>query len=167
MSSVERVVEYGDTLPKEKPLVVADAKPPRSWPSHGHVVFTDVVLRYRPELDPALNRLTVTFNGGERVAVVGRTGGAAFSACVSGNVSPHSCVVRACMCVCVYVCVRVSHQALARAQFRQHCSVWWKSARGSSPWMVLTSASSAWRMYVAATTGWPSFRKTRGWPVAQ
>lgn len=33
-----------------------------------------MVLRYRPELEPALNSLTVTFNGRERVAVVGRTG---------------------------------------------------------------------------------------------
>ena len=35
---------------------------------------SDYVLRYRPELDPALKDVTFSVKGGERVGVVGRTG---------------------------------------------------------------------------------------------
>ena len=54
MSSVERVIEYSK-LPEERPLEIADKKPPPSWPAKGAISFRGVVLRYRPNLPPALN----------------------------------------------------------------------------------------------------------------
>ena len=38
------------------------------------MLLSDYVLRYRPELDPALKDVTFSVKGGERVGVVGRTG---------------------------------------------------------------------------------------------
>jgi len=93
------------------------------------VEFKDVVLRYRKDLDPALNvrlaneatpaceqlwfdvvvgfclfrfgmlqGLSVVIEGGERVAVVGRTG---------TYTIPGAGVVCVCVCVCVCLCTRV------------------------------------------------------------
>lgn len=40
----------------------------------GKIEFKDVEMRYKPELAPALNKLSFVIEAGERVAVVGRTG---------------------------------------------------------------------------------------------
>jgi ABC-type multidrug transport system fused ATPase/permease subunit len=47
---------------------------PVSWPSAGAVTFERVVLRYGPELPPALNDVSIHVAPGERVGIVGRTG---------------------------------------------------------------------------------------------
>lgn len=47
---------------------------PKSWPVTGKIEFTDVFLRYRPNLDYALRRLNFTIKAGVKVGVVGRTG---------------------------------------------------------------------------------------------
>lgn len=44
------------------------------WPERGEVKFIDFWVKYRPNLDPVLRGLTVTFAAGEKVGVVGRTG---------------------------------------------------------------------------------------------
>ena len=45
-----------------------------AWPSHGSLTFSNVTLRYRPNLPPALARLDLYVEGGTRVGVIGRTG---------------------------------------------------------------------------------------------
>lgn len=49
-------------------------RPPPDWPSRGEISFEKVVLRYRPELPPALKGLSFSVGAGERVGIVGRTG---------------------------------------------------------------------------------------------
>ncbi|CAM5999985.1 unnamed protein product [Sphagnum balticum] len=44
------------------------------WPDRGTIVFTDFKCRYRKNLDLVLRGLTVTFTGGHKIGVVGRTG---------------------------------------------------------------------------------------------
>ena len=69
--SVERVVEllHIDQEP------VGDISPPAWWPSFsGDIVFTDVVIKYAPHLDPALAGISFTVKGGSKTAVIGRTG---------------------------------------------------------------------------------------------
>ncbi|KAI9333150.1 P-loop containing nucleoside triphosphate hydrolase protein [Zopfochytrium polystomum] len=60
MNSVERVGYYSDEI--------AD------WPTQGSVCFSNVSLRYAPELPLVLDRVSFSVNGGERVGIVGRTG---------------------------------------------------------------------------------------------
>ena len=50
------------------------ASPPRGWPAAGAVAFDDVVMRYRPELEPALRGLSLRVEPGQRVGIVGKTG---------------------------------------------------------------------------------------------
>ena len=47
---------------------------PKNWPSKGELEFTDVLLRYRPVCDRALNGITFKVKPGEKVGIVGRTG---------------------------------------------------------------------------------------------
>lgn len=73
-TSVERVSSMSRKTPVEKPYNIPDKKPPSSWPSEGRIVFDNVELRYRPELDPALRNLSFATNAAERIGIVGRTG---------------------------------------------------------------------------------------------
>jgi len=44
------------------------------WPENGKIDFIDYKCRYRKNLDLVLRGLTVTFQGGHKIGVVGRTG---------------------------------------------------------------------------------------------
>lgn len=70
-TSVERVVELLD-LETEAPGVV---DPPAYWPTYsGDIVFEDVTLRYAPNLEPALQNISLRIPAGSHTAVIGRTG---------------------------------------------------------------------------------------------
>ncbi|KAF1980150.1 ABC bile acid transporter-like protein [Bimuria novae-zelandiae CBS 107.79] len=70
-TSVERVVELLD-LETEAPGVV---DPPAHWPSYtGDIVFSNVTMRYAPNLEPALQDVTLRIPAGSHTAVIGRTG---------------------------------------------------------------------------------------------
>lgn len=45
-----------------------------SWPSRGAIVFDNLTLRYRDELDDVLHDLSLSINAGEQIGIVGRTG---------------------------------------------------------------------------------------------
>ena len=44
------------------------------WPERGEIKFIDFFVKYRPNLDPVLRGLSVTFTAGEKIGIVGRTG---------------------------------------------------------------------------------------------
>jgi len=83
--AVERNLEYCQ-LESEEKLASATAGKPRGvqaamestvsaqWPARGTIVFTDVVLRYRPTQPPSLRGVSFTIGCGERVGIVGRSG---------------------------------------------------------------------------------------------
>ena len=73
MNSTERVWHYGTALEQEPPARVAPGPPP-DWPATGAIAFDNVHLRYRPGLPRVLRGLDLRIRGGERVALVGRTG---------------------------------------------------------------------------------------------
>lgn len=52
----------------------ANKMPPPDWPSHGEVVFRDVVMRYRPDMDPVLRNVSFDILPREKVGIIGRTG---------------------------------------------------------------------------------------------
>ena len=74
MNAVERVAEWS-VLPPEAPAVVPGApRPPPGWPSAGAVSVSGLVVRYRPDLDPALRGVSFDVPGGSSLGIAGRTG---------------------------------------------------------------------------------------------
>ena len=71
--SVERIEEYTE-LPSEAPSHIPDTQPSESWPFKGDIAINQIVMRYRPELEPVIKELSVHILPGEKVGVVGRTG---------------------------------------------------------------------------------------------
>lgn len=73
MNNVERIFTMTAT-PPEAPLEIAGQRPPRGWPSDGRIQFAALEMRYRPDLDPVLKRVSFTVEPREKIGVVGRTG---------------------------------------------------------------------------------------------
>lgn len=46
----------------------------KSWPVHGSIEFSNVMMRYRPTLEPSIQNLSFTVQPGMKVGIVGRTG---------------------------------------------------------------------------------------------
>lgn len=82
-TSVERIASMATETKIEAPFEIEEKKPPQSWPSDGVISFEKVVLKYRPELDPALHSLSFSTNSRERIGIVGRTGSGKSSLFVS------------------------------------------------------------------------------------
>ncbi|CAE7233383.1 unnamed protein product, partial [Rhizoctonia solani] len=66
MNSVERLLQYTSTgdIPQEKPYVLIDSAPPKTWPNHGAIEFHDLVMSYRPGLPPVLRGVSLHVRGG-------------------------------------------------------------------------------------------------------
>lgn len=71
--SIERIKQYMH-IPSEPPAIIADNRPPTSWPTKGRIELLDLKIRYRPNAPIVLKGVTCTFKEGTRVGVVGRTG---------------------------------------------------------------------------------------------
>ena len=75
MTAVERVRAFALTRREGGPTSGDGGKtPPKGWPAAGRLQLERVVLRYRPELDPALESVSMVLNPGERIGIVGRSG---------------------------------------------------------------------------------------------
>jgi ABC-type multidrug transport system fused ATPase/permease subunit len=74
MVAVERLHEFGHSIPLEAPLVTSIDKDQDDWPKEPSVVFQNVCARYRDNLPLCLNNLSFRIQPGERVGIVGRTG---------------------------------------------------------------------------------------------
>ncbi|KAI3749264.1 hypothetical protein L2E82_19871 [Cichorium intybus] len=74
MVSVERIKQFTN-IPSEAEWVKKDNPPPSNWPSHGNVALKDLQVRYRPNTPLVIKGITLNIRGGEKIGVVGRTGG--------------------------------------------------------------------------------------------
>ncbi|KAL7601111.1 hypothetical protein Lser_V15G27402 [Lactuca serriola] len=74
MVSVERIKQFTN-IPSEAEWVKKDSAPPSNWPSHGNVELKDLQVRYRPNTPLVIKGITLSIRGGEKIGVVGRTGG--------------------------------------------------------------------------------------------
>ena len=63
-------------VPQEPPLLLPtdSMRDAAVWPSAGSIIFDNVVMVYRPGLDPVLRGLSFQVDGGTKVGIVGRTG---------------------------------------------------------------------------------------------
>lgn len=75
MSSVERLQEYSDKLPKDAAPHLPTDPVEGSWPSRGEIIFKGVEAAYpsRPE-KPVLKGVNIRIQPGTTVFIVGRTG---------------------------------------------------------------------------------------------
>ncbi|KAJ2061111.1 ATP-binding cassette glutathione S-conjugate transporter ycf1 [Coemansia sp. S146] len=74
IDQLSRYISYTEDTPREQPRVVADSCPLPIWPETGDIEFRQYRLRYRPDLDPALNDLSFVVRSKEKIGIVGRTG---------------------------------------------------------------------------------------------
>jgi ABC-type multidrug transport system fused ATPase/permease subunit len=66
-------LEY-DHIPPEAPEIIPQHRPLPDWPTQGAITVENLVVRYRPELDPVLRGITFSVRPREKIGVVGRTG---------------------------------------------------------------------------------------------
>ncbi|CAI5960829.1 unnamed protein product, partial [Closterium sp. NIES-65] len=71
--AVDRIRHFS-AIPSEAPLIVEGNRPSADWPNRGSISFENLQMRYREAMPLVLKGVTVTFRGGEKVGVVGRTG---------------------------------------------------------------------------------------------
>jgi len=72
MTSPERLHYYCDHLEQEAPHHIDNLEP--SWPQAGEIVFSNISMRYRPDLPLILNGFNLHVKACERIGIVGRTG---------------------------------------------------------------------------------------------
>jgi len=75
MTSAERIYEYGQLIPEEdennNELFI---QPPDDWPNQGVIEFKKYSMRYRVELEPVLNNISLHIQPKEKIGIIGRTG---------------------------------------------------------------------------------------------
>uniref|UniRef100_A0A0E0MCM3 ABC transporter C family member 10 n=1 Tax=Oryza punctata TaxID=4537 RepID=A0A0E0MCM3_ORYPU len=71
--SVERVNQYMD-IASEAAEVIEENQPAPDWPQVGKVEFRDLKIKYRQDAPLVLHGITCTFEGGDKIGIVGRTG---------------------------------------------------------------------------------------------
>ncbi|KAL3517448.1 hypothetical protein ACH5RR_020037 [Cinchona calisaya] len=74
MVSVERIKQFTN-IPSEAQWKKEDLLPPPEWPNRGNIELIDLQVRYRPNTPLVIKGITLTIKGGEKIGVVGRTGG--------------------------------------------------------------------------------------------
>ena len=74
MNSAERIQYYANDLDQEAAQEMPEANLDPAWPQQGAIDFDNVVLRYREGLPIVLKGITMQIAGGEKTAIVGRTG---------------------------------------------------------------------------------------------
>jgi ABC-type multidrug transport system fused ATPase/permease subunit len=75
MSGVERLLEYSEEIEHEKDRLLPTDPSKQEWPSQGEIEFDQVTAAYPSEpARPILKSVSFQIQGGEKVAVVGRTG---------------------------------------------------------------------------------------------
>lgn len=81
MVAVERIDDYCNVKPEAERVLPMDTRLEKDWPPRGGIEFSEVMLRYRPELPLTLRGINLSIPPKSRVGVVGRTGKIHSSSC--------------------------------------------------------------------------------------
>lgn len=75
LRSLQKLLKLED-IKQEKDVVedLEKIEVPEQWPKEGKIAFKDVTMRYRPETDIVLNKLSFEVEPNHKVGIVGRTG---------------------------------------------------------------------------------------------
>lgn len=79
MVNADRCMQLLD-VPEEQQIGTTAIRP--QWPEEGLVEFKGVSLRYRPNTDVVLHRLSFRVEAGQKIGVVGRTGAGKSTICL-------------------------------------------------------------------------------------
>ncbi|KAJ2255882.1 Canalicular multispecific organic anion transporter 2 [Coemansia sp. RSA 455] len=71
---LSRYTAYMDGYQREQPRVIEGSRPLPTWPETGKIEFRHYSMRYRSDLDSALDDLTFVVHSKEKIGIVGRTG---------------------------------------------------------------------------------------------
>ncbi|XP_069129781.1 ATP-binding cassette sub-family C member 5-like [Argopecten irradians] len=71
-TSVERIHEYESNIEIEDDAV--SVIPDKKWPKEGRIIFSNVIMRYRKDMDPVLRNICFDIKPKQKVGIVGRTG---------------------------------------------------------------------------------------------
>ncbi|KAJ2115165.1 hypothetical protein IW146_002527 [Coemansia sp. RSA 922] len=74
IDQLSQYISYTKDTPRKQPHIVADSRPLPCWPETGEIEFRQYRLRYRPDLDLALNDLSFVVHNKEKIGIVGHTG---------------------------------------------------------------------------------------------
>ena len=76
MTSVERILEYCELEQEPSAFVSAKNQPPANWPLQGRIRFDDICMSHSkdPSAPLALNHISLSIEGKEKIGIVGRTG---------------------------------------------------------------------------------------------
>ncbi|KAK2994509.1 hypothetical protein RJ640_001458 [Escallonia rubra] len=74
MVAVERLKQF-ISIPSEAAWKIKESLPSPNWPGHGDIEIEDLQVRYRPNTPLVLKGISLSIHGGEKIGVVGRTGG--------------------------------------------------------------------------------------------
>ncbi|RAH78385.1 ABC multidrug transporter [Aspergillus japonicus CBS 114.51] len=73
LTSIGRVRDYASETPAEE-LSTETTTPPENWPDRGHIEFQNLTATYQTGTVPALRKMSLRIEPGEKVGVCGRTG---------------------------------------------------------------------------------------------
>jgi len=74
MTSSERILKYTKLEQEPAKECKIDSELKGKWPSKGDIVFKNIKMRYREDLDFTLKGFNLVIKGGEKIGCIGRTG---------------------------------------------------------------------------------------------
>jgi ATP-binding cassette subfamily C (CFTR/MRP) protein 1 len=69
LTGVERLLQYNAIEHEQEIASERRVKVSKHWPRYGKVDFKNVVMRYRPELEPALRGVSFSIKSGSKVCL--------------------------------------------------------------------------------------------------
>ncbi|XP_078324316.1 ATP-binding cassette sub-family C member 5-like [Crassostrea virginica] len=72
LTSIERLHQYEKKLESENQSFIDT--PADGWPNEGRIVFSNVQMKYRADMEPVLNEIKFDIHPRQKVGIVGRTG---------------------------------------------------------------------------------------------
>lgn len=74
MVSVERIIEYKSLPSEQSETYFNSSNLPLNWPSVGNINIKNLIVSYREDLPIIIRNLTVNFEAGKKIGIIGRTG---------------------------------------------------------------------------------------------
>ena len=75
MTSTQRIYQYTQLESEDELTKPGDKKIKEAgWPQKGKIDFEDIVMKYRPSMEPSIRGLSCSIQPGMKIGIVGRTG---------------------------------------------------------------------------------------------